>query len=96
VAFLSYNLGFATAGLDAGFNFTGENKDKDGNVIGKTATEDGEKGRYKFGIGVWLKKAYGGASIKGGLALSLGENNGKKLVPYSLFPSSLTTPSNPR
>ena len=37
-----------------------------------------DKGGYKFGIGAWLRKAYGGASIKGGLALSLGEVNEKK------------------
>ncbi|MDR2393033.1 MAG: hypothetical protein LBD93_02595, partial [Treponema sp.] len=69
----SYNLGFATAGLDVGFNFIGDSEQKSG---GTTTTT---KGGYKFGIGAWLKKAYGGASIKGGLALSMGEVNEKKL-----------------
>ncbi|MHB9293869.1 hypothetical protein Holit_02988 [Hollandina sp. SP2] len=67
----SYNLGFATAGLDLGFNYIGDTTDKDDNTI----TEGG----YMFGAGVWLQKAYGASSIKGGLALSLGENNGNKL-----------------
>ena len=64
-----------SAGLDLGFEFIGESKldYKD------DATPDvTDKGGYKFGIGAWLRKAYGGASIKGGLALSLGEVNEKK------------------
>jgi hypothetical protein len=74
----SYNLGFATAGLDVGFEFLGENTDKDGKVYNKTATSDGDKGGYRFGVGAWLRKAYGGASIKGGLGLRLGEVDGTK------------------
>ncbi|MHB9293867.1 hypothetical protein Holit_02986 [Hollandina sp. SP2] len=69
----SYNLGFATAGLDVGFNFIGDTEEKIGDTT--TTTEGG----YQFGIGAWLKKAYGSASIKGGLALSLGEKGGNKL-----------------
>ncbi|MDR2632116.1 MAG: hypothetical protein LBC51_00645 [Treponema sp.] len=64
----SYNLGFATAGLDVGFNFIGDSEVKSGTT---TTT----KGGYQFGIGAWLKKTYGASSIKGGLALSLGEVN---------------------
>jgi hypothetical protein len=74
----SYNLGFAPAGLDVGFEFLGENTNKDGDVVGKGPNVDGEKGGYRFGVGAWLRKAYGGASIKGGLGLRLGEVNGEK------------------
>jgi hypothetical protein len=75
----SYNLGFATAGLDVGFNFLGKNTDKEGDVIGKGTSKE-EKGGYQFGIGAWLKKSVGSCSIKGGLGLSLGENvYGEKL-----------------
>jgi hypothetical protein len=71
----SYNLGFATAGLDVGFNFIGDSTEK------KTTDleEQDVKGGYRFGVGAWLRKAYGAASIKGGLGLRLGEDNGDKL-----------------
>jgi hypothetical protein len=77
----SYNLGFATAGLDVGFELIGENETKEGSV---TSTPD--KGGYKFGIGAWLKKAYGASTIKGGLALSLGERNEEKLATVFTVP----------
>jgi hypothetical protein len=66
----SYNLGFATAGLDVGFNFYGDD------TLEVTGKEDQTtKGGYQFGIGAWLKKSIGSCSIKGGLGLSLGERN---------------------
>ncbi|MHB9293022.1 hypothetical protein Holit_02139 [Hollandina sp. SP2] len=71
----SYNLGFATAGLDVGFNYIGETE-----TNGTTSN----KGGYQFGAGLWLKKAYGGASIKGGLALSLGEVDEVKRTVFSV------------
>jgi hypothetical protein len=74
----SYNLGFATAGLDVGFNYIGKNTNEDGDVIGEGPGSDGEKGGYKFGIGAWLRKSIGSCSIKGGLGLSLGEVHGEK------------------
>jgi hypothetical protein len=77
----SYNLGFATAGLDVGFEFLGEDTDKDGKVQpGTNAAGEAIKkeGGYRFGVGAWLRKAYGGASIKGGLGVHLGEVHGTK------------------
>jgi hypothetical protein len=71
----SYNLGFATAGLDLGFNYLGDTKKN-----GETDT----KGGYLFGAGLWLKKSYGGSSIKGGLAFSTGEVNEKKYTTFSV------------
>jgi hypothetical protein len=67
----SYNLGFATAGLDVGFEYIGADTDKDGNVQDKSETSSRRNGGTRFGIGAWLKKSYGGASIKGGLAYHL-------------------------
>jgi hypothetical protein len=61
-----------SAGLDLGFEFTGEDTDEEGDVIGKTDTFDGRNGGIHFGIGAWIKKAYGGASIKGGLGYQVG------------------------
>ncbi|MDR1302699.1 MAG: hypothetical protein LBK43_09570, partial [Treponema sp.] len=66
----SYNLGFATAGLDVGFNFYGDD------TLEVTGQDDKTtKGGYQFGIGAWLKKSIGSCSIKGGLGLSLSERN---------------------
>jgi hypothetical protein len=72
----SYDLGFATVGLDVGYNYIGENTDKDG-VIGKD-TADEQKGGYEFGVGAWLKKFIGACSIKGGIGYHMGEVHGKK------------------
>ncbi|MHB9293353.1 hypothetical protein Holit_02474 [Hollandina sp. SP2] len=77
----SYNLGFATAGLDVGFNFIGESKT---DYTDAAETDTTSKGGYQFGAGLWLKKAYGGASIKGGLALSLGEVDEVKRTVFSV------------
>jgi hypothetical protein len=79
----SYNLGFATAGLDLGFNYIGKTTDKDGNVVVDTNSKE-QKGGYLFGAGLWLQKSYGASSIKGGLALSLGEVNEQKYTAFSV------------
>ncbi|MDR1277424.1 MAG: hypothetical protein LBK02_01590, partial [Treponema sp.] len=63
----SYNLGFATVGLDLGYNLIGENTNKDGDTLTKSG--------YLFGGGAWIKKTIGGASIKGGIGYSMGEVN---------------------
>jgi hypothetical protein len=75
----SYNLGFATAGLDLGFNYIGETEQK---ASGVTTTPN--KGGYLFGAGLWLKKSYGSSSIKGGLAFSTGEVNENKFTTFSV------------
>jgi hypothetical protein len=81
----SYNLGIATVGLDLGFEFLGENTDKDGDVIGK-GTPNEQEGGYRFGGGLWLKKTIGGASIKGGIGYSMGEVHGVKQDSVFSFP----------
>jgi hypothetical protein len=63
-----------SAGLDLGFEFIGEDTNKDGDVIviNKDSETVEKNGGTRFGIGAWIKKAYGGASIKGGLAYHVG------------------------
>jgi hypothetical protein len=59
----SYNLGFATVGLDVGFK-----------IIGKTTetNKSDTDGGVEVGFGAWLKKSFGDSSIKGGLAYRVG------------------------
>ncbi|MDR2632913.1 MAG: hypothetical protein LBC51_04735 [Treponema sp.] len=60
-----------SAGLDVGFEFIGKDTDKNDKVINEgTSTE--KNGGIRVGFGAWLKKTYGGASIKGGLAYHVG------------------------
>jgi hypothetical protein len=77
----SYNLGFATVGLDVGFEFLGEDTDKDGNVIAKGDPDNEKNGGMRIGFGAWLKKSYGGSSIKGGLAYHVGTEVHSKKEP---------------
>ena len=60
----SYNLGFATLGVDVGLEIIGKAK-VDGEEIDKT---DG----VRVGFGAWLKKSIGSCSVKGGLAYRVG------------------------
>ncbi|MDR1466056.1 MAG: transporter [Treponema sp.] len=55
----SYNLGFAKAGVDFGFEYRGVDKD-DGTDVTNT---DG----IQAGAGLWLEKAFGAGVLKGGV-----------------------------
>jgi hypothetical protein len=78
----SYDLGFATVGVDFGLEFVGKTTDKDGDVIGEVSgVTDGKNGGVRVGFGGWIKKTIGGCSIRGGLAYRLGtEVNSEKEV----------------
>ncbi|MDR2485908.1 MAG: hypothetical protein LBD55_11020, partial [Treponema sp.] len=70
----SYNLGFATLGIDFGLEVNGKSKRE--TPAGST---DGEEDGVRIGFGAWLKKSFGNSSIKGGLAYRAGtEFGGKK------------------
>ncbi|MDR0411030.1 MAG: hypothetical protein LBH75_03555 [Treponema sp.] len=55
----SYNLGFAKAGLDLGFEYRGVDK-RSGEDVENT---DG----MQFGAGLWLERAFGAGVLKGGV-----------------------------
>jgi hypothetical protein len=70
----TYNLGFAKAGLDVGFEYIGETK-----VDGEKPTDKSGDGGTRIGVGFWLEKTWGPGTVKGGLAYRLaGEVNGTK------------------
>jgi hypothetical protein len=69
----SYDLGFATVGLDFGLQVLGAITNKDGDVIGEVAgVSDGYTGGIRVGFGLWLEKAIGNGSIRGGVAYKVG------------------------
>jgi hypothetical protein len=68
----SFDLGFASVGVDFGLEFIGKTTNEDGDVIGENPTSDGLKGGVRVGFGAWIKKTLGGCSIRGGLAYRLG------------------------
>ena len=70
----SYNLGFATLGIDFGLEVNGKSK-----LETPAGSTDGEEDGILIGFGAWLKKSFGSSSIKGGLAYRAGtEYDGQK------------------
>jgi hypothetical protein len=62
----SFDLGFATVGLDFGLGITGESKTEFGG-----SSTDGKDGTFDMGFGAFIAKGFGNGSIKAGLAYSL-------------------------
>jgi hypothetical protein len=74
----SYNLGFATVGVDLGLDFIGKETNGNGDVLYANTSSE-MNGGVRVGFGAWLKKSFGASSIKGGLAYRVaGEVNSKK------------------
>ncbi|MDR0562741.1 MAG: hypothetical protein LBG73_08655 [Spirochaetaceae bacterium] len=67
----SYDLGFATVGIDFGLEFKGKTTDQDDKVIGEGTSAE-RNGGVRVGFGAWIKKSIGPCSIRGGLAYRLG------------------------
>ncbi|MDR2518013.1 MAG: hypothetical protein LBD13_01180 [Spirochaetaceae bacterium] len=69
----SYDLGFATIGLDFGLGVNGDGKAKVKTGAGTTETE--AKGGIDVGFGLWIQKAIGNGSIRGGVAYKVATEN---------------------
>jgi hypothetical protein len=74
----SYNLGFATIGLDFGLEFIGTTTFTQ---VAAETTDEEYKGGLRVGFGLWLQKAFGPSSIKLGLAYRVGSEFGEKDKP---------------
>jgi hypothetical protein len=72
----SYNLGFATIGLDFGIAYYGKTSYT---FNGTKGDEDENEGGIDVGFGLWLQKSFGNSSVRGGLAYRVGtEKDGYK------------------